>query len=62
MNNECYEFIREEFYDKELLDKYVFRTKEDLLKYLTDNWKNIFDCGSTSSRIILERIEIEDDD
>lgn len=37
MNNECYEFIREEFYDKELLDKYVFKTKEDLLKYLTDN-------------------------
>lgn len=60
MNNECYEFIREEFYDKELLDKYIFKTKEDLLKYLTDNWENIFDCGSTSSRIILERIETED--
>lgn len=55
-----YLFIREEIYSKKLMTKLIFNSEKELFKYLKENWEHIFNCGFSSSRIIMERLMVGD--
>ena len=57
-------YVYEKHYDKnsDNIDRKIFCTKDDLLKYLTKNIDTIFNAGFHSAEIKLNRVEVWTDD
>ena len=57
-------YVYEKHYDKnsDNIDRKIFCTKDDLLKYLTKNIDAIFNAGFHSAEIKLNRVEVWTDD